>query len=204
MNKKINSGRIVLALMLIVLLAAGCTIGEKKEEQKNENNTVQGENIENDNGKVGEIKDGEEAVENEAEDNNEEEENNMEANEVEETSKVSEWKLISGNPNDTCSSPTYSGEAEVRGFYVYDVSYVDKEWLLQILPEDATKVPVNKVYDDISYANWLVKPQFSLNGATPELVEELKSATKDNPKTITIKGFKAYCEGVPQVSLSEF
>ena len=36
MNKKINSGRIVLALMLIALLAAGCTIGEKKEEQKND------------------------------------------------------------------------------------------------------------------------------------------------------------------------
>lgn len=203
MNTKVISGQILLALMLAALLATGCTLGEKKKEEKNEQKSVSQEKINEDN--LGE-ENTEELEENKNENskNKAKESENIAENNENEVVNETAWKLVSGDPSDTCSSPTYKGEAQIRGFYVYDYSYVEKEWLLQILPEDANKIPVNQVYSDKNYSEWIKKPQFALGGVTPELEKELKSASKDNPKTITVKGFKAYCEGVPQLSINGF
>ncbi|MFH2104662.1 MAG: hypothetical protein ABII72_00290 [Parcubacteria group bacterium] len=119
------------------------------------------------------------------------------------TDKKVEWKLVSGDPSDTCSAPTYEGEVEVNGWYVYDYSYVEKTWLLQIIDEDVSKIPVKEVYGEESYNQWVEKPQF-LFDATAEQVEELKQASKDKPMKVTIKAFRAYCEGAPQLSQSGF
>lgn len=81
-------------------------------------------------------------------------------------------------------------------------SYVEKEWLLQVAEEDAKKIPVEEVYGEKSYGEWIKKPQFLLGGVTPELENELKNASPENPIEVTVKGFKAYCEGAPQLSIS--
>jgi len=119
------------------------------------------------------------------------------------TDKKVEWKLVSGDPSDTCSAPTYEGETTVRGWYVYDYSYVDKTWLLQVLEADVDKIPIKEVYGEESYAQWVEKPQF-LFDATTEQVEDLKKASQDNPIEVSVKAFRAYCEGAPQLSQSGF
>ncbi|MBU1177999.1 hypothetical protein KJ903_02165 [Patescibacteria group bacterium] len=119
------------------------------------------------------------------------------------TDKKVEWKLVSGDPSDTCSAPTYEGEVEVSGWYVYDYSYVEKTWLLQIIDEDVSKIPIKEVYGEESYNQWVEKPQF-LFDATAEQVEELKKASEDKPVKVTIKAFRAYCEGAPQLSQTGF
>lgn len=115
------------------------------------------------------------------------------------------WKIISGDPKENCSQVTYKGEVQVRGWYVYDYNYVEKQWMFRILTEDAKKIPVIDYIGQEAYDKWLASnPRFVLYGATPELEKELKAASEKNPKTITVKGLKIYCEGSPQLSLSEF
>lgn len=200
MKKKFFQARYLLALMLVLLLAAGCTLGgEKKKEEDKEKDAVQEKNIEDkkDNGTA-------DINETKEEDVNENDEADETEDKTTKADKTSDWKLISGDINDTCSSPTYSGEAQISGWYVYDYSYVEKEWLLQISAEDTDKIPVAEVYGEKSYSEWIKKPQFVLDGVTPELEKELKNASSEKPKTITVKGFKAYCEGAPQLSLNGF
>ena len=40
------------------------------------------------------------------------------------------WKLISGNVNDTCSTPTFEGQSIVHGWYKMVDNYGQKEWML--------------------------------------------------------------------------
>lgn len=119
------------------------------------------------------------------------------------TDKKVEWKLVSGDPSDTCSAPTYEGEVEVSGWYVYDYSYVEKTWLLQIVDEDVGKIPIKEVYGEESYNYWVEKPQF-LFDATAEQEAELKEASEESPMKVTVKAFRAYCEGAPQLSQTGF
>lgn len=211
--KKQKLGQLLLALSLVFLLAAGCTLKKeiKTEENEDQETIIDEEDIDEneiDEEMVEEMveemdsedEEGidfeEEAIDDEEEENKEETKNNTDN--IEEM----EWKLVSGDPSDTCSSPTYSGEAKLNGWYVFDYSYVEKEWLLQVAEEDAKKIPVEEVYGEKSYGEWIKKPQFLLGGVTPELENELKNASPENPIEVTVKGFKAYCEGAPQLSIS--
>jgi len=188
--KKLYLGQFLLAGLLVFLLAAGCTMNkEKTAEEENQESTSQENTNENES-------------ENEATEEETEDTTSDEAEEKTET-KV-EWKLVSGDPLDTCSSPTYTGEAEINGWYVYETNYVDKEWLFQISDEDVDKLPVEELYGDQGYTEWLKKPLLQLTGASEELENELKSASVENPVTITIKGYRVYCEGNPQIGLEEF
>ena len=119
--------------------------------------------------------------------------------------KKVEWKLVSGDPSDTCSSPTYeaSEAVEISGWYVYDYSYVDKEWLLQIIAADVSKIPIEEVYGVEGAKQWAKKPQFLIDIA-PTQAAEFKKASKDDPEKVKVKGFRAYCEGAPQLSVSGF
>jgi hypothetical protein len=112
------------------------------------------------------------------------------------------WKLISGVPEDTCMTPTYEGEAIIRGWYEWDYSYVEKEWVLKILPQDAPKLPAEDAYGAESYGHFSKDPVLRLIDADPQLARKLKAASKDNPVELTVKGFSAYCEGAPSVSLA--
>ncbi|HEX8974434.1 MAG TPA: hypothetical protein VF817_03035 [Patescibacteria group bacterium] len=111
-------------------------------------------------------------------------------------SDISEWKLVSGNPDDTCSSPTWTGNVTVRGWYVYDTSYADKEWLFAVSKDDQAKLPLQLKFGNGNSINEKLK----IVDANPELVAQLKKATQDNPIPVEVKKYTAYCEGVPVVS----
>lgn len=108
-----------------------------------------------------------------------------------------EWKLVSGNPEDTCSGPQYEGSATIRGWYSYEENYVEKEWLFRVVDEDVKKLPLQNITAKYSWFN----TKLSVVDASSELEDKLKRATKENPVSITIKGYSAYCEGNPSVSL---
>ncbi|MFZ2226073.1 MAG: hypothetical protein WA064_02695 [Candidatus Moraniibacteriota bacterium] len=111
--------------------------------------------------------------------------------------ETADWKLVSGNPKQDCSQLQYSGNVKVHGWYVWDTGYVEKEWMLKIADSDTGKFPKVFLNADVHTINSKVR----LRDASPELEKELKSATKDNPKEITLKGYYLYCEGSPSVSV---
>lgn len=120
------------------------------------------------------------------------------------TEVTPKWRLISGDPKDTCTTPTYNGEAKIHGWYVYETSYVEKEWLLRIADDDVDKTPVKSVYSEADYNSYKTNPVARISDVTPETVTKLKNASRSNPAEITIKGFRAYCEGSPYVSLNGY
>jgi hypothetical protein len=109
------------------------------------------------------------------------------------------WKLISGNALDNCSKPTYSGESTIHGWYEWDYVYVEKDWVLKIAAVDQQKLPVY-YYDENGKAQYAEGAR--LVDVTPELIKKLKAASKNNPVELTVKGFSAYCEGAPSVSIA--
>lgn len=126
------------------------------------------------------------------------EENISEEKNALENAKVEDWKLISGDPLDNCSSPTYEGKVVIHSWYEWDYIYVEKGWVLKISEDDQNKLPVY-YYDENN------QPHYSdgaiLADADPKLLKQLKSASKTKPVELTVEGFSTYCEGLPSVSL---
>ena len=101
----------------------------------------------------------------------------------------SEWKLISGDPQNSCSRPKYSGEVSIRGWYEWKTNYTSKQWVLHVYPEDK-----EKLIDGY-------KGFYSLINVSDSLAEKLKEANKENPVSITVKELGYYCEGLPWLEL---
>lgn len=117
--------------------------------------------------------------------------------------KINYWELTGGNPSDTCSGPTYSGEATVHGWYSWDYVYVEKSWVLNISTEDAEKLPIKEILGGtVYYDEFMKKPGLVLTDAPVKLQAELKQASEENPVELKLQGFKMYCEGAPTVSLN--
>jgi hypothetical protein len=117
--------------------------------------------------------------------------------------RINYWELTGGNPTDTCSSPTYSGEATIHGWYEWDYVYVEKNWVLRISTEDAKRLPIKEILGGTEYYNeFMKKPGLVLADAPKNLQEELKQASAENPIELNVRGFKMYCEGAPIVSLN--
>lgn len=51
-----------------------------------------------------------------------------------------DWKLVSGNPDDFCTSPKYSGDVKIRGWYEWGTNYVTQQWLFRVDPRDREKL----------------------------------------------------------------
>ena len=115
-----------------------------------------------------------------------------------ENAKAEDWKLISGDPLDNCSSPTYEGKAVIHGWYEWDYIYVEKGWVLKISSDDQNKLPVY-YYDENKQSHY--SDGAILADADSELLKQLKSASKAKPVELTVEGFSTYCEGLPSVSL---
>jgi hypothetical protein len=112
------------------------------------------------------------------------------------TDEVADWQLVSGDPKDTCTTPTYNGQVQIHGWYSWEEAYVEKEWVLRISPEDAKNLPL---YDEFS-SHKEFNQKLKLTDASKELEDKLKSASWEKPETITIRNYKLYCEGAPLVS----
>lgn len=112
-----------------------------------------------------------------------------------------DWKLISGDANDTCTTPTFEGLASVRGFYMQDYTYPGPPegklfWAFAILPEDADKMPIDGIVNQQS--GYI---EVGIQNATKTLEAQWKKATKDHPATIDLNYFSTYCEGIPSVKI---
>ena len=115
---------------------------------------------------------------------------------------IKNWQLVSGDPTDTCTTPTYTGEVQVRGWYeLEDDGEYGQNWVLRVVDEDTKILPL---YDYTKKVNYNFNSALTLANASPELVQELKKASQDNPKIVDLKGYKAYCEGHPAVSQESF
>jgi len=113
---------------------------------------------------------------------------------------ISNWQLVSGDPSDTCTKPTFKGEATVKGWYAYEDIYVEqKDWVFNVIKEDVSKLP--QIYDAYN-KKYLNIEKFRISDATPALQVSLKKYTKENPGEITIKSYWLYCEGLPSASVS--
>lgn len=110
-----------------------------------------------------------------------------------------QWKLISGDPNDTCTRVISEGEAKIHGWYVWDNFYVEKEWMLYIADEDLERMPFYEKGKDYSGYQHKVK----LLGADKKLEDKLKKADKDHPQELTIRGYFLYCEGTAIASVQD-
>jgi hypothetical protein len=112
------------------------------------------------------------------------------------------WKLAKGDPADTCTSPTFTGLAKVKGWYVWDYNYIEKAWLIKINQTDLSNLPINKFPLELQ-ANYRKDPLFVLNEPSKELEDQLKQAGEDNPVDITVTGFNQYCEGRANLTIQE-
>ena len=101
----------------------------------------------------------------------------------------SSWKLVAGNPDESCSGVKYSGNVKIRGWYEWRSQYVTKNWMFRVDNQDLSKlIPhLGKTY--------------ILENVTSELEEKLKNANSENPRTLTVKGIQYYCEGAPTLIL---
>ena len=117
--------------------------------------------------------------------------------------RLNYWELTAGNPADTCSGPTYAGEATVHGWFDWNYVYVEKSWVLNISKEDAEKLPIKEILGGtVYYDEFMKSPALVLSDAPQKLQEELKQASPENPIELKIRGFRMYCEGAPTVSLN--
>jgi|GEM_PF-1097985 len=116
------------------------------------------------------------------------------------TSNDTGWKLISGVIGDSCSGVVYDGRVTVKGWYVMDTDYVEKEWMLKIADSDMNKFP-EAFFGGVKDAAHNANQKLKLVDAPHELQKELRESTKENPKQITLKGYYLYCEGFPVVSI---
>lgn len=113
------------------------------------------------------------------------------------TEITTNWKLISGNKDDSCTNPVYEGNVSVKGWYEM-AGYLGKEWMLAIADADVNKLPAYFYNEDkTKNVNRFVK----LNDATLELEQRLKNASKEKPEIIILRGYNIYCEGSPNVSV---
>ena len=117
---------------------------------------------------------------------------------------IKEWELTSGDPTDTCTMPTYYGEVEINGWYDWEMNYGNREWLLRIADEDVGKIPAGLLANEDFADLFLQSPYVALQDASTELEEELKLAWEMSPATLTIKGFRTYCEGYPWVNFDGY
>ena len=120
-----------------------------------------------------------------------------------------DWRLVSGDPADTCAMPTYQGEATLYGWYVYDYYYVEQDWLLEVAEEELNKVPLAEIVcgdgeDCLTFIknSEYFKPQFLMIGLSEEEEMALKNASSEHPPPVTVRGFRFYCEGLPQLSVN--
>jgi hypothetical protein len=121
---------------------------------------------------------------------------------VEVTETPGNWVLISGDMKDTCTAPAFSGEAKIKGWLVYREVLGTKEWMFQIAKADQSKLPMFELI-----SGGVTKTdtnQFAYLDAIPEdIVSRIRTATPDSPTTITVKGYRLYCEGSPLLSFEE-
>ncbi|MEK7523407.1 MAG: hypothetical protein AAB588_00060 [Patescibacteria group bacterium] len=119
-----------------------------------------------------------------------------------ETSKPTinqKWKLVSGDVEDTCSKPTFAGEATVRGWYVWEAAYVEgtETWMLKVIAEDVKELPLQNLVSTYPEFNKTLR----VVDVPADLEAKLKKASEKNPVAVTLKGYSAYCEGAPIASL---
>lgn len=101
------------------------------------------------------------------------------------------WRRVSGDPKEDCSEHVFEGKVTVGGWYEWRQNYVGREWMLVLREGDERKI----------VTSWPWQVSFSLSGASPELIEQLKNAGPVRPIMLDIKRFGFYCEGSPWVSL---
>ncbi len=110
------------------------------------------------------------------------------------------WKLIVGDPTNTCTRPTFEGEVTVHGWYVWDTFYVEKEWMLYISDEDSDKLPFDKSFLGYGKDDQL---KLRLDDASKERERNLIRASKEHPREVVIRQYSLYCEGSPTVRINK-
>ena len=123
---------------------------------------------------------------------------------------ITNWKMIAGDPNygkpydpNHTTGFIFNGEVQVRGWYEFESGDMGRGWLLRIADEDVKLLPLYDLQKkDGHFFNSLVY----LNNASPELIQKLKNASKNNPILIDLKGYKVILEteGQPEVSQEPF
>lgn len=96
------------------------------------------------------------------------------------------WTLVSGNPEELCTAPTWRGQAEIKGWYSYENIYVEgtEEWVFNVISEDQNKFPLKTVQKTM------------IKYGPPQTEDQLRQTTKDAPVSIVIKEVSFYCEGL--------
>jgi len=96
------------------------------------------------------------------------------------------WTLVSGNPGELCTTPTWRGQAEIKGWYTYENTYVEgtEEWVFNVVPEDQNKFPLKTV------------KKIMIKYGPHQTEDQLRQTTKDAPISIVIKEVSFYCEGL--------
>lgn len=117
----------------------------------------------------------------------------------ESSEQPSNWKLVSGDPKDTCTMPRFAGKATVRGWYAYeDVFIEEKDWVFNVIKADVEKLPK---YYDAKTKKYINFEKFIISDATPALQESWKKYSPENPGEVTINSYALYCEGLPKASV---
>ncbi len=118
---------------------------------------------------------------------------------VEATAVPSGWTLVAGELSDTCTAPTFSGEARIRGWLVYTETLGSPEWLFQIADSDQAKLPLH-TFTQSGLIRTDVNRLAFLDRIPESLVTPIRSATPEKPVTITVRGYRLYCEEHPSLS----
>lgn len=113
-----------------------------------------------------------------------------ERDDVIQKSKMKGWILLDGDPLESCTRPLFGGNATIRGWYVWDTFYVQKEWMFHIADKDISKLPFDMFRFDAPINVRLTDISYSLE-------EKLKRSSKEKPVEVTIDQVLFYCEGAP-------
>lgn len=132
---------------------------------------------------------------------------------------IKEWELVEGEAQDTCTHPTFKGEAIVYGWYEYADDYVEKAWQFHVSDQDLYNLPVNQLFngtESLLFSYYKTHPLFRLYknyvthtesnnpvNISAALEAKLKNASAQKPYPIRVTQFSQYCEGSGVIVVKE-
>jgi|GEM_PF-1683087 len=111
--------------------------------------------------------------------------------EISENTKVAVSNLKT--PNE-CKEHVYDGKEIIK---VWQVDESDTNLLVQVDPSDIDKLPEPEHINDIERNDFKI----GIIDADQNLVKKLENSSAQKPVTITISGYKSFCEKLPLASL---
>lgn len=127
--------------------------------------------------------------------------------EEEDSFQAESWELVSGDPTNTCTTPTFVGRQQLKGWYVqeYREAYGTTATVFTVNANQLNRLPIDKLYNGTEPLEqyYYEYPKFNLVKVSNNLEKKLNNSSPNNPVIITATKFSQYCEGPANITVEE-